>query len=128
MATQKSTTTKTAARKKPGPKKGAKRAAAPENSMKQRAEKAVNIYLGVIGHGIDMLQENLESSRKQGEKRIKELEKRGSKLRTQLNERFDKLASRDFAKESKAQLEKVQEQVEDAVESVKETFSTSKAA
>ena len=126
MATQKSTTTKTAARKKPGPKKGAKRAAAPENSMKQRAEKAVNIYLGVIGHGIDMLQENLESSRKQGEKRIKE--KRGSKLRTQLNERFDKLASRDFAKESKAQLEKVQEQVEDAVESVKETFSTSKAA
>lgn len=128
MATAKRTTTKTAAAsKKTAPKKTAKRAA-PEQTVKQRAEKAVNIYLGVIGHGIDVLQENLETSRKENKKRIKDLEKRGDKLRNQLRKRFDKLTSRDFVKESKVQLEKVQDQMEDAVESVKETFNISETA
>lgn len=84
-------------------------------SVRQSAEKAVNIYLGVIGKGMDSLQENIESSRKENDKRIKDLEKRGAKFRSELNKRFEKFRSSKVAKETTAQFDKIQDQVEDAV-------------
>ena len=74
-----------------------------------------------------VIQDNLESSRKENEKRMKDLEKRGAKFRKELTKRFKKLEKSDVVEDTKAQFEKVQDQVEDAVESVKEKL-TSKAA
>ena len=110
---------KTTARKKTSTKPA-------DFSIKQSAEKAVNIYLGVIGKGIDTLQENLDSSR--NEKRMKELEKRGVKLRKELTMRFDKLETSDVVEDAKAQFDKIQDQVEDVVENVKEKLTPAKAA
>ena len=126
MATQKRAPAKKAPAKKTTARKAAPKKSA-DFSVKETAEKAVNIYLGVIGKGIDNIQDNLESSRKENEKRMKDLEKRGAKFRKELTKRFKKLEKSDVVEDTKAQFEKVQDQVEDTVESVKEKL-TSKAA
>ena len=132
MATQQKATARKAPARKAPAKKTAARKAAPKKSqdfsVKESAEKVVNIYLGVIGKGIDSIQENLESSRKENEKRMKDLEKRGAKLRKEMGKRFDKLEVSDIVEDTKVQFEKIQDQVEETVETVKEKLSSSKAA
>jgi len=132
MATQqKATARKAPAKKAPAKKTAAKRATPKKSadfSVKQSAEKAVNIYLGVIGKGIDTIQENIESTRKENDKRMKDLEKRGAKFRKELSKRFDKLEVSDVVDDTKAQFDKIQDQVEEAVDNVKEKLSSSKAA
>jgi hypothetical protein len=127
MATTKKVAPKKVAPKKAAPKKVAAKKAtakkatakkAPEFSIKQSAEKAVNVYFGVIGQGIDLVKENLETARKENGKRVTKLEKRGAKLRTEMTKRIDKVELPEF--DAKAQFNKVQGQVEGAVESVKE--------
>jgi predicted ribosome quality control (RQC) complex YloA/Tae2 family protein len=112
---------KTSARKA-APKKSAK------FSVKESTEKAVNIYLGVIGKGIDTLQESIESSRTENDKRMKELEKRGAKLRKELTSRFEKFEVSDVVEDTKAQFSKIQGQMEDALDDVKEKLNAAKAA
>lgn len=133
MATQAKATVKkkAPARKAPAKKAAAKKAApkkTAESSFKQSAEKVVNIYLGVIGKSIDTLQDNIESSRKENEKRMKDLEKRGAKFRKELSKRFDNFEVSDVVDDTKAQFDKIQDQVEEAVDNVKEKLSSSKAA
>ena len=122
-AAKKAPAKKTAARK-PAPKKA-------EFSLKDTAEKVVNIYLGVLGNGYDRVQENLETARKDREKRMKDLEKRGVKLRKDLNKSFDKIDVPEFDEvvdDVKEQFSKLQDQVEDVVENVKEKLTPAKAA
>jgi hypothetical protein len=132
MATQAKAPAKKAPAKKAPAKKTAARKAAPKQSadfsVKQSAEKVVNIYLGVIGKGIDSIQENIESSRKDNDKRMKDLEKRGAKFRKELSKRFDKFEVSGVVDDTKAQFEKIQDQVEEAVDNVKEKLNASKAA
>ena len=133
MATQaKATPKKAPAKKAPAKKKPAARKTTAKKSadvsIKQSAEKVVNIYLGVISKGIDTIQDNFESSRKENEKRMKDLEKRGAKFRKELSKRFDKFEVSDVVEDTKAQFDKIQDQVEEAVDNVKEKFSSSKAA
>ena len=117
---------KAAAKKAPAKKVAAKKVAAKKSndfSFKDSAEKAVNVYFGVIGQGIDLVKENLESARKENDKRVKQLEKRGAKLRTELNKRFDKVEMPELdsvVEDVKAQFNKVQDQVEETVENVKD--------
>ena len=129
-ATAKKAPAKKAAAKKAAPKKTAAKKSN-EFSFKQTAEKDLNIYLGVIGTGVDTVQENLETRRKENDKRVKELEKRGAKLRTQLNKRMDKIevpAFDNVVDDVKEQFSKIQDQVEDVVENVKEKLTPAKAA
>ena len=133
MATQtRSTAKKAPAKKARAAAKTTARKAAPkkskDSSFKKSAERAVNIYLGVVGKGIDTIQENFESSRKDSDKRIKELEKRGAKLRKELAKRFEKLESSDIVEDTKAQLDKFQDQMEDTVDNVKEKLASARAA
>jgi hypothetical protein len=132
MATQQKATARKAPAKKAPAKKAAVRNATPKKSadfsVKQSAEKVVNIYLGVIGKGIDTIQENMESTRKENDKRMNDLEKRGAKFRKELSKRFDKFEVSDVVDDTKAQFEKIQDQVEEAVDNVKEKLSSSKAA
>ncbi|MEH6589818.1 MAG: hypothetical protein V7746_06175 [Halioglobus sp.] len=121
VAPKKVAAKKVAAKKAPLKKATAKKA--PVFSIKKSAEKAVNVYFGVIGQGIDLVKENLEMTRKENDKRVKTLEKRGAKLRTELTKRIDSVEMPEFDNvvgDAKAQFSKVQDQVEDAVESVKE--------
>lgn len=131
MATQRATAKKAPARKA-SVKKTTARKAAPkksvDSSIKQSTQKAVNIYLGVIGKGIDTVQDNIESARKDNEKRMKDLEKRGAKFRKELSKRFKKLEVSDVVEDTRAQFEKVQGKVEDTVDNVKEKLSSAKAA
>ena len=121
------------ANKAPAKKAAPKRAAAKktnEFSFKESAEKVVNIYLGVIGTGVDAVQENIETRRKESDKRVKELEKRGAKLRSQLNKRFDAIEVPAFdsvVDDVKAQFSKIQDQVEEAVENVKDRLTPANA-
>ena len=120
---------KAVAKKAPAKKVSAKKVN--EFSFKDSAEKAVNVYFGVIGQGIDMLKENLETARKESDKRVKQLEKRGAKLRSELNSRFDKVEMPEFdnvVEDVKSQISKVQDQVEEVVENVKEKLTIKKAA
>jgi len=132
MATQQKATAKKAPARKAPVKKTTARKAAPkksaDSSVKQSAEKVVNIYLGVISKSIDSIQESVETRRKANDKRMKDLEKRGAKLRKELNKRFDKFEVSDVVEDTKAQFEKIQGQVEEAVDNVKEKLNTSKAA
>jgi predicted nuclease with TOPRIM domain len=116
---RKTTARKSAPRKAPAAKKA-------EVSVKQTAEKALNVYLGIIGKSIDAIQENLDNARKENDKRVKELEKRGAKLRKELTKRFEKIETPDFDEvvdDAKGQFNKLQDQIEDAVDSVKERIS-----
>ena len=137
------TATKTTAKKAPAKKAAAKRAPAKkatakkaaaktEFSFKDTADKAINVYLGLIGKTVDTLQDNLDSARKENEKRVKDLEKRGLKLRKEINKRFDKIEVPeqldDAVEDAKAQFDKISDQIEDAVEDIKEKLTTKKAA
>ncbi|MFT5483855.1 MAG: Mg2+ and Co2+ transporter CorA [Halieaceae bacterium] len=131
-ATAKKAPVKKATAKKAAPKKVA--AKTTEFSLKNSAEKAVNVYLGVIGKGIDSIRENVESARKDNGKRVKELEKRGVKLRVAMNKRFDKIEMPEVLEidevvdDVKAQFNKIQDRVEGTVESVKEKLIPTKKA
>lgn len=134
-APKKSPAKKAVARKAPAKKVAAKKITAKKvaakksstSAFKATADKAVNVYFGVIGQGIDRVKENMETARKENDKRVKKLEKRGAKLRTELNGRFDKIDMPkvempefdNVVEDVKAQINKVQDQVEDVVESVK---------
>jgi hypothetical protein len=134
-APAKKVTVKKVTAKKVSPKKvSAKKAA--DFSFKDSANKAVNVYFGVIGQGFDRVKENLESARKENDKRVKQLEKRGVKLRSELTTRFDKVEMPkvempefdNVVEDVKAQINKVQDQVEEVVENVKEKLIPAKAA
>jgi vacuolar-type H+-ATPase subunit H len=90
-------------------------------SFKSSADKAINIYLGVIGKSADKLQANIEQARKDNEKRVKDLETRGAKLRAELTSRFEKIELPEVdevLEDAKQQLSKVQGKVQDRVEKV----------
>ena len=124
VAAKKAAPKKTAS--KAAPKKVAAKKTASSN-FRNTAEKAVNVYFGIIGQGIDMVNENLGTARKENDKRIKQLEKRGAKLRTELTGRIEnldmpKVEMPEFdtvVEDVKAQINKVQGQVEDVVENVR---------
>ena len=126
-AVAKKVVAKKVAPKKAAPKKASAKKA-PVSSFKTSTEKAVNVYFGVIGQGIDRVKENLETARKENDKRVKQLEKRGAKLRTELTSRFDKVEMPKVempefdtvVEDVKAQITKVQDQVGEVVETVKE--------
>ena len=134
MTTEKKATVKKAPVRKTAARKAAPKAPVRKNaefSLKDSAEKAVNIYLGVIGMGYDRVQENLESTRKDNEKRLKDLEKRGAKLRKELSKNIDKLEAPEFdelVEDVKGQFSKLQDQLEDVVENVREKLAPAKAA
>ncbi|MEP5763697.1 MAG: hypothetical protein ABJ308_03855 [Halieaceae bacterium] len=125
-----------AAARKAAPKTAAKKA--PEFSLKNSAEKAVNIYLGVIGAGFDRVQSNLETARKdlgvarkENEKRMKKFESRGAKLRKEMRSNVEKIETPEFdnvVEDVKDQISKLQDQLEDVVENVKEKLTPAKAA
>ena len=117
-----------AAKKAPAKKAPAKKANV--SSFKQTADKALNVYLGLIGKGVDSLQNNVEQARKDNEKRVKDLEKRGVKLRKELSDRFDKIEVPEIdevIEDAKKQFHKAQDQVEDAVDNLKDKLSTADA-
>ncbi|MCZ6829771.1 MAG: hypothetical protein O7F73_09325 [Gammaproteobacteria bacterium] len=125
MATANKAPAKKAPAKKAAPKKAAAKKTT-EFSFKESAEKVINIYLGVIGTGVDAVQETLETRRKENGTRVKELEKRGVKLRSQLNKRFDEIEVPAFdsvVDDIKEQFSKIQDQVEEAVENVKDRLT-----
>ena len=132
-ATAKKAPVKKTAAKKAAPKAAARKAApkAPVFSIKNTAEKAVNVYLGVIGAGYDRIQENMEAARKENEKRMKKLETRGAKLRKELRSNVKKIEAPEFDSvvgDVKGQISKLQGQLEDVVENVKEKLTPAKAA
>ncbi len=102
-------------------KKVVRKSAAPKTrklSVKDTADRAVNVYLGLLGKGLDVVQGNIESARKDSEKQVSMLEKRGVKLRKALTQRvkgIDKDTKRQMNK-AQNQVEKVQKQVKDVVE------------
>ena len=134
MATAKNAPAKKAPAKKATAKKAAPKATAKKSNdfnLKASAEKAINIYLGVLGTSFDRVQENLKSARKDNEKRMSGYEKRGAKLRKELENRFDKLEAPEFdnvVEDIKSQINKLQDQVEDVVETAKEKLTPAKKA
>ena len=132
MATQK----KAVARKAPVKKAPAKKKAAArpkvnkpapakkpvELTLKERAQKGVNVYLGIWGLGYDLVQENLEYARKDNKLRMKELEKRGEKLRKQLRKNMDKFEAREFDQMFDAvqeQFDKLQKRLDELAKDMK---------
>ena len=121
--------TETSTKKAPAKKSPAKKSAAENidgSSIKEAADKAVNIYLGVIGKGVDAVQDYVEQARKDSKKRVTDLEKRGAKLRNSLVKRFDNLEIPEMENvidDVKEQLNKAQGQVEDAVDTIKEKLT-----
>ncbi|MFT6286508.1 MAG: hypothetical protein ACJA09_001256 [Alcanivorax sp.] len=123
---------KKATAKKTAPKKAAPKKVAAKKvtgfNFSASAEKAINVYFGIIGQGIDAVKENLETARKGNDKRVKQLEKRGVKLRTELTGRIENIEMPtvempefdNVVEDVKAQITKVQGQVEDVVENVRE--------
>jgi histidinol dehydrogenase len=134
VTAKKVTAKKAVAKKAPAKKASPKKAN--DFSFKDSADKAVNVYFGIIGQGIDKVKENLETARKENDKRVKQLEKRGAKLRAELTKRFDKVEMPkieapkfdEVVEDVKAQISKVQDQVEEVVENVKEKLTSAKAA
>jgi hypothetical protein len=117
-----------AAKKAPAKRANAKKANV--SSFKETADKALNVYLGLIGKSVDTLQDNVEQARKDSEKRVKDLEKRGVKLRKELTDRFDKIEMPEIdevIEDAKAQFTKAQDQVEDAVDNLKEKLTPADA-
>ena len=116
---------KAAAKRAPVKKTAAKKTAAKGNvfSLKQSADKALNVYLGLIGKTVDVVQENMDTVRKDNEQRVKDLEKRGAKLRKALNKRFDSIEVPELDEvvdDAKAQFDKISDQIEDVVENAKD--------
>jgi len=122
MATQK----KAPAKKAPV-KKSPTRKSIPKKQMdfspRDSAEKVVNIYLGVIGKSLDTIQDSISKTRKENDSRLKELEKRGAKLRKDLTKRFRNFEASDVVDDAKSQFSKLQDQVEEAMEDAKGRFS-----
>ena len=136
MATEEKTPVKKATATKAATKTTATRKAAPKQaeeklSLRESAEKAINVYLGLIGKGLDTVQKNFASARKENDKRVKDLEKRGAKLRKDLEKRtgsFEVPELKEVFEDSRAQFGKFQDRVENAVENVWEKLSSKKAA
>lgn len=138
--TSKAPAKKTAARKAPARKTTAKRTAPRKTvaakksapKLKQSAEKALHVYLGVIGKSIDALQENIDAMRKDSDKYVQSYEKRGVQLRKKLSKRFDQLdvpgEIEDAVEDAREQLGKLQDQLEDVVETAKDKYKAAKAA
>jgi hypothetical protein len=109
MATQKKAAAKKPAAKKAPARKTTARKAAPKKSedftIRDSAEKVVNIYLGVIAKGIDTVQDNIESARKENEKRMKDLEKRGAKFRKELSKRVEGFEVSELVDDTKDRFE-----------------------
>ena len=138
--TSKAPAKKTAARKAPARKTTAKRTAPRKTvaakksapKLKQSAEKALHVYLGVIGKSIDALQENIDAMRKDSDKYVQSYEKRGVQLRKKLSKRFDQLdvpgEIEDAVEDAREQLGKLQDQLEDVVETAKDKYNAAKAA
>jgi ElaB/YqjD/DUF883 family membrane-anchored ribosome-binding protein len=138
--TSKAPAKKTAARKAPARKTAAKRTAPRKTvaakksapKLKQSAEKALHVYLGVIGKSIDALQENIDAMRKDSDKYVQSYEKRGVQLRKKLSKRFDQLdvpgEIEDAVEDAREQLGKLQDQLEDVVETAKDKYNAAKAA
>jgi len=130
-ATGRKTATKTTSARKTTAKRGAPSKSAVSDTtlpkLKQSAETILHVYLGIIGKGIDALQENLESMNKDGGKRrFQDYEKRGVQLRKELTKRFEKLdVAEEFegaVEEAKEQFNKLQDQIEDVVETARDKF------
>lgn len=118
MAIAKKATTKKAPAKTSASRKAAPKAT---KTIKDSADKAVNVYLGLIGKGLDVVQENIESARKDGGKQVSLLEKRGVQLRKNLTKRIkgiDLPDSNSLARDAKKQINKAQNKVESVVENV----------
>ena len=118
-------TAKKATAKKAVPRKAAPKVRKMTATVKDSADKAVNVYLGLIGKGLDMVQENIDSARKDSKKRVSVLEKRGEKLRANLTKRVKSIDVPDtdrLARDAKTQINKAQNQVESAVEDAVDTL------
>ena len=129
-ATNSKTRTSTKAKAKPTGKAAPKRKAE-RSPVRKSAEKALHVYLGVIGKGLDSLEENMESARKKRERRVKELEKRGSQLRKEIKKRVDDYEVKSFDElyeDGKARFEKLQRRAEEATTDIREKLSFKKAA
>lgn len=128
--TRTSTKAKAKAKAKPTGKAAPKRKAE-RSPVRKSAEKALHVYLGVIGKGLDSLEENMESARKKRERRVKELEKRGSQLRKEIKKRVDDYEVKSFDElyeDGKARFEKLQRRAEEATADIREKLSLKKAA
>ena len=122
--------TRTSTKAKPTGKAAPKRKAE-RSPVRKSAEKALHVYLGVIGKGLDSLEENMESARKKRERRVKELEKRGSQLRKEIKKRVDDYEVKSFDElyeDGKARFEKLQQRAEEATADIREKLSLKKAA
>ncbi len=117
----------------------AKRAATKSESSEKRnlnlkgsANKAVNVYLGLIGKSLDIVEENVGTVREQvgtvreqNEKRVKDLEKRGIELRKDLEERMDNFELPSFdlddlIDDAKTRFNKMRDRVRESVNGNKE--------
>jgi hypothetical protein len=102
-----------------------------EPTLKNRAEKVVNIYLGLLGVGYDLVQENLDYARKDNKLRIKELEKRGMKLRKELRKNMDNFEMREFDKvveDVQGQFDKLQDKLDDVAKDMRGKRKPAKVA
>ena len=123
--------TRAGAKGKATTSKAAPKRKAEQPSVRKSAEKALHVYLGVIGKDLDSLEENMESARKKRERRVKELEKRGSQLRKQIKKRVDDYEVKSFDElyeDGKARFEKLQQRAEEATADIREKLSLKKAA
>ena len=139
MATQRNVANKAPAKKAPAKRKTAARPEArkkapvrkPEEiTLKDRARKGVNIYLGLWGVGYDLVQENLEYAR-DNKLRMKELEKRGEKLRKQLRKNLDKFELRELDQMFdgvQGQLDKLQKRLDELARDMKARVKPEKTA
>ena len=137
MATQKKVVKKApvkrkaTAKAKPAPKRKAAVRKPEELTFRERAQKGVNVYLGIWGFGYDLLQENLEFARKDNRLRMKQLEKRGVTVRKQLRKNLDKLEVRELDQMFdgvQEQLEKLQKRLDELTRGVKPREKVAKAA
>ena len=91
-------------------------------TLREKAQQGVNVYLGIWGLGYDLMQENLEYARKDNKLRMKELEKRGEKLRKQLRKNMDKFEAREFDQMFNAvqeQFDKLQKKLDELAKDIK---------
>lgn len=86
-----------------------------KTNVRGTAQRAVNVYLGLLGKSLDVVRDNIEGARKDGKKQVVQLERRGETLRKQLTERIKGGTKRQVNK-AQSQVDKVQKQVDAAVE------------
>jgi hypothetical protein len=105
-----------------GAKKKAPASKAADLTLKDRAQKGVNVYLGLWGVGYDLVQENLEYARKDNKLNMTELEKRGEKLRKQLRKNMGKFEAREFDQMfdgAQEQFDKLQKKLDELAKDIK---------